>query len=34
MHIVVADDLLNTALELLRAEGWTVDARSGGPPNN
>ena len=29
MRIVIADDLPATALELLRAEGWTVDARSG-----
>jgi D-3-phosphoglycerate dehydrogenase len=29
MLIVVADELPPTALELLRAEGWTVDARSG-----
>src|SRR5262245_19793789 len=29
MHIVVADDLPGSALELLRAEGWTVDARPG-----
>ena len=29
MLIVVADDLPKTAIELLRAEGWTVDARSG-----
>src|SRR5262245_12855342 len=29
MHIVVADDLPGSALELLRAEGWTVDARTG-----
>ena len=32
MLIVVADDLPQTALELLRAEGWTVDARSGRNP--
>ena len=32
MLIVVADDLPKTALELLRAEGWTVDARSGRNP--
>ncbi|OFW43949.1 MAG: phosphoglycerate dehydrogenase [Acidobacteria bacterium RIFCSPLOWO2_12_FULL_67_14b] len=32
MLIVVADDLPKTALELLRAEGWTVDARSGRTP--
>lgn len=29
MLIVVADDLPKTALELLRSEGWEVDARSG-----
>lgn len=32
MVIVVADDLPKTAVELLRAEGWTVDARSGRTP--
>ena len=32
MLIVVADDLPKSALELLRAEGWTVDARSGRTP--
>ena len=32
MLIVVADDLPKTALELLRAEGWDVDARSGRTP--
>jgi D-3-phosphoglycerate dehydrogenase / 2-oxoglutarate reductase len=32
MLIVVADDLPVTALELLRAEGWTVDSRSGRTP--
>ena len=32
MLIVVADDLPKTALELLRAEGWEVDARSGRTP--
>ena len=32
MLIVVADDLPPTALELLRAEGWTVDARTGRNP--
>ncbi len=32
MMIVVADDLPKTALELLRAEGWDVDARSGRTP--
>src|SRR5262249_55643577 len=29
VKIVVADDLPDSALELLRAEGWLVDARSG-----
>ena len=33
MHIVVADDLPASALELLRAEGWAVDARSGRTPD-
>ena len=33
MLIVVADDLPKTALELLRSEGWTVDARSGRTPD-
>jgi phosphoglycerate dehydrogenase-like enzyme len=32
MRIVVADDLPKTALDLLTAEGWTVDARSGRTP--
>jgi D-3-phosphoglycerate dehydrogenase len=32
MLIVVADDLPKTALDLLRAEGWTVDARTGRNP--
>src|SRR6478736_6365309 len=33
MHIVVADDLPASSLELLRAEsGWVVDARSGRSP--
>jgi D-3-phosphoglycerate dehydrogenase len=31
MHIIVADDLPVSALDLLRAEGWTIDARSGRP---
>jgi D-3-phosphoglycerate dehydrogenase len=31
VHIVVADDLPASALELLRAEGWAVDAQSGRP---
>ena len=32
MHIVVADDLPKTALELLKAEGWHVDSKSGRSP--
>jgi len=32
MLIVIADNLPTTALELLRSEGWTVDARSGRSP--
>lgn len=32
MLIVVADDLPKTAIELLKAEGWNVDARSGRTP--
>jgi D-3-phosphoglycerate dehydrogenase / 2-oxoglutarate reductase len=32
MHIVVADPLPASALDLLRASGWTVDARNGRPP--
>ena len=31
--IVVADDLPASALDLLRAEGWTVDARTGRAPD-
>jgi D-3-phosphoglycerate dehydrogenase len=31
MKIVVADDLPASALEILRDEGWTIDARSGRP---
>ena len=31
MNIVVADDLPASALDLLRAEGWDVDARTGRP---
>jgi D-3-phosphoglycerate dehydrogenase / 2-oxoglutarate reductase len=31
MHIIVADDLPRSALDLLIAEGWTVDARAGRP---
>jgi D-3-phosphoglycerate dehydrogenase len=33
VHIVVADDLPASALELLRAEGWSVDARTGRAPD-
>jgi len=32
LKIVVADDLAASALELLRAEGWNVDARTGRTP--
>ncbi len=32
MKILVADDLPRSAIELLRAEGWEVDARSGRKP--
>ena len=32
MKIVVSDDLPETALAILRAEGWEVDARSGRKP--
>ena len=32
MKIVVADDLPASALDLLRAEGWTVDAKTGRSP--
>ncbi len=32
MKIVIADDLPASAVDLLRAEGWEVDARSGRPP--
>ena len=32
MKIVVADDLPESALQLLKAEGWTVDARTGRTP--
>ena len=31
MKIIVADDLPTSALDLLRSEGWNVDARSGRP---
>lgn len=33
MRIVIADDLPVSALELLRAEGWAIDARSGRTPD-
>lgn len=33
MKIVVADDLPASALEVLRAEGWEVDARTGRAPD-
>jgi D-3-phosphoglycerate dehydrogenase len=33
VHIVVADDLPASALDLLRREGWGVDARSGRSPD-
>jgi D-3-phosphoglycerate dehydrogenase len=33
VHIVVADDIPASALALLRAEGWSVDARSGRAPD-
>lgn len=32
MKILVADDLPSSALDLLRSEGWNVDARSGRTP--
>ena len=32
MNIVVADDLPASALDILRAEGWNVDARTGRSP--
>jgi len=32
LKIVIADDLPSSALDLLRAEGWTVDARTGRAP--
>ena len=34
MHIVVADDLPASALELLRAEGWDVDPSPVARPKN
>ena len=33
MKIVVADDVPSSALDLLRAEGWDVDARTGRTPD-
>src|SRR5436190_862084 len=33
LKIVVADDLPSSALDLLRAEGWEVDARTGRAPD-
>jgi D-3-phosphoglycerate dehydrogenase / 2-oxoglutarate reductase len=33
MKVVVSDDLPESALEILRAEGWQVDARSGRKPD-
>jgi D-3-phosphoglycerate dehydrogenase len=33
MHILVADDLPASALELLKQDGWTLDARSGRSPD-
>jgi D-3-phosphoglycerate dehydrogenase len=33
MHIVVADDLPASAIELLRGEGWSVDATTGRSPD-
>lgn len=33
VKIVVADDLPESALQLLKAEGWTVDARTGRTPD-
>lgn len=32
LNIVVADDLPASALDVLRAEGWTIDARAGRSP--
>ena len=32
MKIVVSDELPESALAILRSEGWTVDARSGRKP--
>src|SRR5947207_9776377 len=33
MKIIVADDLPASALELLQADGWIVDAQTGRPPD-
>ena len=33
LNIVVADDLPASALEVLRAEGWDIDARTGRTPD-
>jgi phosphoglycerate dehydrogenase-like enzyme len=33
VKIVVADDVPASALELLRGEGWDVDAQTGRPPD-
>ena len=33
MKIVIADDLPASAIDLLRAEGWEVDARAGRAPD-
>src|SRR5688572_4061328 len=32
MKIIVADDLPTSAVDLLRSEGWNIDARSGRAP--
>lgn len=32
-HIVIADDLPSSAVDLLRAEGWEIDARTGRSPD-
>jgi hypothetical protein len=32
VRIVVADDLPSSSIDLLRAEGWEIDARSGRTP--
>jgi D-3-phosphoglycerate dehydrogenase len=33
LKIIVADDLPSSALDLLRAEGWEVDSRTGRTPD-